>query len=809
MNLNNKVAVGVCSKCGGFEHFECSKTKSDDRELILKGEQRYFCSSCFSKNPALVAFEPNKTINIPRQLKITPCTKAAEIESESTKTFKCAFCSFDSTDQSIISKHNQENHELQCETCKETLNTKSDLEKHIKDHHTRPCITCHMEFKSIAELKEHMKTSHGPECTICNISFEKTEDLERHLVEQHSGKSVSKFPCQYCPEIHNSSEEMTKHIEESHKINCHDCNSWFPSKEAQEEHLASEHGNKCTICPFTCKDSTTLESHIREDHHSNQLEHHAIIDADVSIKCHLCAFLCKDNDALRAHQGDQHSLFNECSICDELFTSKAILKEHMETEHYSNCSVCGKLFKSSKELQIHLQTCKLYSCGECNDIFYDSGDLNEHVIHNHRNKCNICQEVFSIKSELEQHVKDKHRFTCKRCSVIAESEEAVMNHMKEVHSDSDQEVSEEEVYECEYCDFIGHEIDVMREHIVETHTKKGKDNRFSCDSCDFKSKKRQQLLLHFRTEHMKKTGNSPGDADDDKREETIAIKEEYRKLKNNFERLNAMFQESLEEVDRVKSEYSAKLIEATEKYRVTLTENEELKEKVEILFKLGRGYIDKAEHRKDDKNPVVSEENDSDTVEDSPDDDIECLTAWATNKFRGFKRVSPTTSSVRSKDPPASPPSSRTTSGPAEAPPSLDPKPSQSTVNERLQNIARNNPIGHHKPDAIGSPQYCHFFTNYGRCPFEEKTGKRCKFLHKTAPMCKNGTSCTRTKCMFTHPNTYGRNGPFLGKESYFQNNQTWPQMINPFSNPLNYLTMNPFQMPSHPPYQGERRYQN
>ena len=38
------------------------------------------------------------------------------------------------------------------------------------------------------------------------------------------------------------------------------------------------------------------------------------------------------------------------------------------------------------------------------------------------------------------------------------------------------------------------------------------------------------------------------------------IKEENRQLKNNFERLNTLFQESLEEVDRVKSEYTAMLV---------------------------------------------------------------------------------------------------------------------------------------------------------------------------------------------------------------------------------------------------------
>ena len=33
LNSNNKSAVGVCAKCGGFEHFECSKTKPEDRNI--------------------------------------------------------------------------------------------------------------------------------------------------------------------------------------------------------------------------------------------------------------------------------------------------------------------------------------------------------------------------------------------------------------------------------------------------------------------------------------------------------------------------------------------------------------------------------------------------------------------------------------------------------------------------------------------------------------------------------------------------------------------------------------------------------
>ena len=59
------------------------------------------------------------------------------------------------------------------------------------------------------------------------------------------------------------------------------------------------------------------------------------------------------------------------------------------------------------------------------------------------------------------------------------------------------------------------------------------------------------------------------------------LSSEYRQLKSNFERLNNMFQEALDEGNRVKSELTAQLNEVTEKYTATLAENVALKEHVE------------------------------------------------------------------------------------------------------------------------------------------------------------------------------------------------------------------------------------
>ena len=43
INSTNKLAVGLCSRCGNYEHFDCSKTKQEERDEILKGASKYFC----------------------------------------------------------------------------------------------------------------------------------------------------------------------------------------------------------------------------------------------------------------------------------------------------------------------------------------------------------------------------------------------------------------------------------------------------------------------------------------------------------------------------------------------------------------------------------------------------------------------------------------------------------------------------------------------------------------------------------------------------------------------------------------------
>ena len=87
--------------------------------------------------------------------------------------------------------------------------------------------------------------------------------------------------------------------------------------------------------------------------------------------------------------------------------------------------------------------------------------------------------------------------------------------------------------------------------------------------------------------------------------------------------------------------------------------------------------------------------------------------------------------------------------------------------------------------------QYCHYFTNTGRCLYEETSRLKCKFEHKTAPMCRLNLACNRQKCMYSHSRV-NRTGNFL------PDSRTAAPMGNPWQTQTN-QTMNPWMStPSH-----------
>ena len=346
------------------------------------------------------------------------------------------------------------------------------------------------------------------------------------------------------------------------------------------------------------------------------------------------------------------------------------------------------------------------------------------------------------------------------------------------YEDDDDEVFDgldDENYHCFLCDFSNKSETEMENHALDQHIDPEEDGLYHCqDDCEYTSQEKEDLLTHYRRVHKDKENESTPEDElnrhfqavqkskvteiekidlTDKQsevDETLKVRDELKVLQRNFKRLEGLYQEALDEVNQVKSEYEAKLITANDKFSVIKAENETLKEKVDILFKLGKSYLEKNNNtnktNKSPEDPDIIEVLEDDEVEKTTKDDLMKL---AKNKLSGFRKGNPATQSV----------------------PNIKTKiPEQIGKNNTKTNTKTKHPDKDEEEKQKTKDNYCHYFVNWGRCSFEQRTGEKCKFDHKKAPDCKFGSGCKRTKCQYFHRKTQ----PFLGMH----------QMQPPWKNP-------------------------
>ena len=83
----------------------------------------------------------------------------------------------------------------------------------------------------------------------------------------------------------------------------------------------------------------------------------------------------------------------------------------------------------------------------------------------------------------------------------------------------------------------------MENHILLKHIAPDDDNMFACDECAFKCKKRETLGEHYQEKH--KDNTQIASTMENTVDDIAKVKEELRTLKNNFERLELLYHDSL------------------------------------------------------------------------------------------------------------------------------------------------------------------------------------------------------------------------------------------------------------------------
>ena len=494
-------------------------------------------------------------------------------------------------------------------------------------------------------------------------------------------------------------------------------------------------------------------------------------------------------DAMSSNQNKERII--ECASCEINFDNTEKLKEHMEKEHSHECTTCNQNFKTKSILKSHMEREHVIQCNLCDEKMKTFDDMNMHVASTHTFVCSTCNHKSSQNDLLEQHILLEHPLMCIFCGIQSENTTELNSHIQTTHT-----------YDCEVCDFVGEGEEVMEDHILDLHAQPDSDQVYKCDDCSFQSANKTSFGKHYKSYHgsksKQKNPSSPANNNDDDKQKLEA---ELRQLRNNFERLEGMYHESLEEVNQVKSEYEAKLIRANDNHARMMSENEVLKEKVDVLFKLGRSYLNRENKNmeKETETEVNAEaEDDVQVVEEEREENVENLQTWTKNKLRGFKRTNPATNAAP-KATKAAPKSATSDPSPKEA--KAPPRPPPSAPTTSGQATTSSPPA--RESENVYRARYCHYFVNTGKCNYEERTGLKCRFEHRTAPMCNFGMSCSRAKCMYSHPKLTGANNSFLGNSrglAPMMNPWQQGQMMNPWmTTPASQFMPSPWNVQANP----------
>lgn len=189
--------------------------------------------------------------------------------------------------------------ELECPICLAIFKIGANLERHIQIH----------DKKYVFSLtKTNETTNVNPQNPIKSSASTTTTNQGAAAAALTAVKAA--YPCEYC-------------------------NATFEYKKLLRKHLTSDHKNrkrdiKCQLCVY-CTDN---KHHFREHLLRHQKYDQRLTTNPELVKCIKCPALLKNDRSLKIHEKHVHSnTKHTCQICQKLFKTKQILKNHLKLVH--------------------------------------------------------------------------------------------------------------------------------------------------------------------------------------------------------------------------------------------------------------------------------------------------------------------------------------------------------------------------------------------------------------------------------------------------------------------------------------------
>ena len=222
-------------------------------------------------------------------------------------------------------------------------------------------------------------------------------------------------------------------------------------------------------------------------------------------------------------------------------------------------------------------------------------------------------------AEINTHNTKEHLYKCKYCEEVVQSSVSLDAHTTEYHT-----------YDCEVCDFSGVDEETLVYHILLTHTKPNANGFFVCEDCEYQTNTKENYGNHYKNYHNRCEKIELSSVNDD----------ELKEIKINYERLEKLYHSVLENADKTKAEHELKILQMNDDHARILKQNEVLQERIEIVYKLGKSYLERSCNLCNNTDRCREEgSNVNEAHKKAEQIEVETTNkGWKSNTLRGFKR---------------------------------------------------------------------------------------------------------------------------------------------------------------------------
>lgn len=374
------------------------------------------------------------------------------------------------------------------DTLDETLNIKAEIESPDVDSDDQA------EYKPPVAKKQKLTkrkkaAKENRESTVNDDSGDDQQSQEKRQRRAEGDKLISEFfplKCEPCSETFESFLEFKRHTRKTHnkpiKFNC--CDKELSRRGDILNHIAVHTNSKfeCDICGKKFSRFYCLQAH--QQLHGTQ---------EKPFKCTQCDRSFSKKSFLTTHQ--KMHLDQQCPICQEIVIGEnsASLRKHIAEKHETSqdptksneskliCATCGKQysFYSRKAFARHVKR--------------HTGEIGEERV-----QCHICSQWLSCKTYLKIHIDTRHneedtRIECDVCHQVYPNRKCLMTHKQRVHI--------EEKFACDLCERKFKRRINLVEHRAAKHTGQ---TLYSCEDCSMVTNSNATLYAHRKKKHPEK-----------------------------------------------------------------------------------------------------------------------------------------------------------------------------------------------------------------------------------------------------------------------------------------------------------------